>query len=222
MKILHVSDTHGRFSQRFEEASVIVHTGDFMPNKTRGVRAIEPGHQEYWIRSVMPHLVEWCGDRPFLFMPGNHDFFDPCSIMRRAGISAHNLWEQGPKTVNGVHFGGVPFVPWMGGDWNYEAGEAEIEHYLTFLDDCDVFVTHCPPSGVLDRPYAGFGGRPGSIGSVAIRGYVEKRRPKWHLCGHCHECGGQREMLDETMVVNGATSARVIDIDAPPPHGGKE
>jgi Icc-related predicted phosphoesterase len=208
MKLLHLSDTHGRHSQPFPEAEAILHTGDLLPNKTRGNRHIEPGYQEHWLRSVLPTLITWTAGRPFLFMPGNHDFFDPCPIMRRAGIEAHNLWEDGPKTIDGVRFAGVPHVPWFGGDWNHEAPEAEIEHHLSLLPSVDVLVTHCPPHGVLDNALAPFG-RSNAIGSRAIREYVDSRNPTWHLFGHCHEQGGASHEGGGTRFVNGACHAAV-------------
>ena len=211
MVILHISDTHGRMSKPFREASVVVHTGDLLPNKTRGDRYVEPGHQTEWLRSVMHELAKWVGTRPFLFMPGNHDFVDPCPGMRRAGIDAHNLHEEGPRSIDGVTFGGVPFVPYFGGEWNYEVSEAEIDYHLSNLKSVDVLVTHCPPLGVLDDANRGLGSRLGrSIGSKAIHAHVEQKQPRWHLCGHVHECGGSEVLLGKTRVVNSAGHAQVL------------
>jgi predicted phosphohydrolase len=43
-----------------------------------------------------------------------------------------------------------------------------------------VLITHGPPKRILDNDQ----------GSVALREAIEKRKIRWHLFGHIHECGG--------------------------------
>jgi len=73
---------------------------------------------------------------------------------------------------NGVRFAGLQGVP------------------------CEVLVSHEPPYGILDRAWTGR-----SIGSRAVRGLVERLRPRVVLCGHVHESPGV-DHLGETIVVN--------------------
>jgi Icc-related predicted phosphoesterase len=63
-------------------------------------------------------------------------------------------------------------------------------------EPCDVLVVHEPPRGVLDRAWNG-----AHIGSVAVRDYVQRHRPRLVVCGHVHESPGV-ERLGDTLVVN--------------------
>jgi predicted phosphodiesterase len=49
VKILHISDTHGRMPELRGEHDVIVHSGDMLPNRSFGISAIEETFQRYWV-----------------------------------------------------------------------------------------------------------------------------------------------------------------------------
>lgn len=231
MRVLHVSDTHG-YPSAFDapgDVKVIVHSGDLLPNhvfpSTPSARRSEERWQAQWTRDNTERLARLIGNRKFLFMPGNHDFGDACSLLRnRHGVDAWNLHVDGPKIVNGLVFGGIPFIPWMGGIWNHERPEEEIGvRFSDLLEEYapDVIVNHCPPYGVLDDAAIGYGGRANLIGSIAVRerllkfAYLPsgKYRPRWYLTGHCHECGGFEIEFAGIRVSNAATTTRVIDLD---------
>ncbi len=59
-----------------------------------------------------------------------------------------------------------------------------------------VLVPHHPPRGACDRAWFGLRG-----GTRALRGLVERRRPKAVLCGHIHEARGVARLFD-VLVVN--------------------
>lgn len=50
VKLTHISDTHGMLPRILQSSSIIVHSGDFLPNCTRGKRVIEEKYQEAWLR----------------------------------------------------------------------------------------------------------------------------------------------------------------------------
>ena len=209
LRLSHFSDTHGLPRKSVHaDADIIVHTGDLFPNKTRGHREIEPAYQQEWLRKTVHEWARWCGGKPFVYIAGNHDFFDPVPIMRRAGIDAHSA--DGPVEIGGWRFMGLPDVPWMGGEWNHERVEAEIaERFAHVLEwRPDVIVSHCPPYGVLDVAY---GNHIGST-SVATALLYGEHEPRAYLCGHCHEMGGKQAQLRNTIVSNAATTRRAVEV----------
>lgn len=220
MRILHLSDTHGNFPE-LSEADIVVHSGDLLPNWDPLQRRTEAKNQLQWVRERVERFKGWLGGRPFYFVPGNHDFVEFCSLLRRGGVDAWDLWHDGVKRVDGLVFGGLPFVPWFGGDWNWEVHEDEIAADLaeTMSLKPDVLVTHCPPYGVLDVPwqpssYYANGGQPRHIGSTAIANmlYHGEKTPRLLLCGHCHEDGGKVANIGETRVVNSATCQQIVEV----------
>jgi len=214
VKISHHSDTHGLPRQAVhDEADVIVLSGDLCPNRTRGHVDIEIAYQENWLARTGEQWRVWAKGKPLVLIPGNHDFFiDIARMLRRAGVAAHDVY-LASATIYGVTFLGLPDIPWMGGDWNHERGEQEIEaRFATVLDERpDVVVNHCPPHGVLDEPYD-FGDY--HIGSTAFARLLGSHghEPKAYLCGHCHERGGRVERVRSTIVSNAATRRALIEI----------
>src|ERR1051325_2270861 len=100
MKIVHVSDTHGLLPE-LPSGDIVLHTGDFLPNRSRGVVDVETVHQMDWLRRHIIEIVDWIGDRPFLFVQGNHDYINPCPTLRDAGVDARNI-SCLSETVDGV------------------------------------------------------------------------------------------------------------------------
>lgn len=212
--LFHISDTHGLPRKKVvDRADVIVHTGDLFPNRTRGNRFVEVPYQTLWLEKTANDWAKWAGGRPVILVNGNHDYIDPVPIFRAHGIHAVNV-EGRVIDLHGFRFMGLPDIPWMGGEWNHERQEDEIdEHFNMIMDyEPDVVVAHCPPYGILDTPDA-YGGA--HIGSTAISNALSYRDhvPLAYLCGHCHERGGRKDMVRGMIVSNAATSANVIEIE---------
>lgn len=214
MKILHISDTHGGMPLLQAEGDIVVHSGDMMPNRSFGIREIEYTFQRYWIEDVSARMKAWIGDRPFLFTPGNHDYIDPTPVMRDADIDARLLCN-GSLTVDGVRFYGSPWTPMFCG-WNWmcsDAGEMHgnlapaVEGFE--LGEIDVFVSHGPMFGVLDRNASGE-----RCGSKVLREVMQNAEhpPKLFLHGHIHEGCGVQGWSRGVIVSNAACSQRVLTV----------
>lgn len=226
VQIAHFSDTHGLPRKRVpDSASIIVHTGDLFPNKTRGHRDIEPAYQREWLIKTISDWKAWIGGRPFVYVSGNHDFFDPIEIMKRAGIDAYGvshreltkIWLASSMTNNGklvderfITFAGIPDIPWMGSEWNHERHEAEISaRFAEVLAlESDVIACHCPMYGVLDVAY---GNHIGST-SIATAMLYGEHEPLAYLHGHCHEAHGEARIRN-TLVSNAATVRRAVNLE---------
>lgn len=231
-EIIHISDNHSTFPTLPPEIQVVVSSGDFLPNKTRGIREIEERFQTQWVIENIPKFKTWLGDRRFLFCSGNHDFIDPCPILRKEGINATNI-TLSKREHNGVSFYGFPYIPWIGGEWNYECHSNDMYLYVqklkeVLLQGVDVLVAHCPPYGILDADFVIRDG-PHSIvvpkwtehcGNLHLTNLLsyqmdeipEHLRPKYLLTGHMHQHYGWSEMFGIT-ISQAATQVHTLEIN---------
>lgn len=212
MKILHISDTHGSFPPFMQgEYDVIVHSGDLLPNKTRGNRDTELEFQKDWLRRNISRFDRWIGTKPFLFCPGNHDYFNPIPALKMAGFEAIDLANEFIEYM-GVKFYGFPWVPRFTGEWNYELYNLDLRDKVweALAQGAEVLVAHCPPYGLLDHNVYGE-----CCGSLPLTDYINYEagpKPKWILSGHLHESGGGVAMFNGITVVNSATTCRIIEV----------
>jgi Icc-related predicted phosphoesterase len=217
--LLHISDTHGGLFPLDASGDVIVHSGDILPNRTRGIRPIEEAYQHACIERDADRLRAWIGGRKLLLVPGNHDFIDVAAALRGIGIDATEIGEE-PLDVDGVRFLGFKWVPWFTGEWNNEISEREMAERLRpiegWLDTgtIDVLVTHSPMYGVRDRNAAGE-----RCGSRALRDVLQRARhlPSFLLHGHIHEASGYQGWSRGMVVSNAAGSQCLVKLEAEAP-----
>lgn len=217
MKIMHVSDTHGYFPELDGEFDLVVISGDFLPNKfvhvfcsrSKECYMYERKFQYEWVFQNAEKIKLWTKNKPIVFCMGNHDFFNPCRLLKDMGVYIVDATDQF-HAVLGANFYGFPYVPILNGIWNNERSgqdmHDEIQKMQKRLIDLnkfgsiDVFIAHCPPYGILDR----VGNE--NIGSVHLANlltYSFPKLPKLFLCGHVHESNGLMEM-DEMKISNAA------------------
>lgn len=228
LNIFHFSDSHGRVPSVVPsiEYDVVVCSGDLLPDryprKEERLRLNlpysmpgSPARQEQWLRTQLPKFQALARGKPFLFTPGNHDFYDPVPMLREAGIDAHDLTDT-IVTVGGLRFYGFPYVPWCGGGWNHELtpqGMAmKVAEVVVALEDSlfDVLVAHCPPYKLLDRAKNGQDcGNPYML--KALLDMAPEKLPKAYLCGHVHTSAGDGDFRG-MYVSNAATTMRLIPI----------
>lgn len=212
MRILHVSDTHGQFDPLSTDGDVVVHSGDLMPNRTFGIAQVEHAFQRYWVEDNAKRIRDWVGSRPFLLTLGNHDFIDPTQYLRDVGLDARLLHDG--VELGGVRFCGFPWTPTFY-DWAWMCGPVEMaERLRPAVDlmnrgDVDVFVSHGPMYGVLDRNRDGT-----RCGCKVLRETMQTVDvpPKLLLHGHIHEAAGWLGWSNGMTVSNAARTQRVLDI----------
>jgi Icc-related predicted phosphoesterase len=229
LRLLHVSDNHSilyPFCDGYETADLIVHSGDFLPNK-QGTRNSaeayqeELKYQENWLYHHEEHLKKWIGNKEFIFCPGNHDFIDPTHAMRRMGINAVSICNR-RHVSHGLQFYGFPFIPWCGGRWNFEKTPQDMRNQLAPVigminaREIDVLVAHAPIYGILDKNQYNT-----PLGITAMRDAFNDeiyRMPKAYLCGHVHGNQGltawvHPETSEAMLISQAATTSRLVEIE---------
>jgi Icc-related predicted phosphoesterase len=189
VKLLLFSDLHAdagaarKLVERARDADVVVGAGDFGNVRRHVGVCIDV------LRAI---------DRPAVLVAGNNESTEELAEACRAWPQAHVLHGSGVTLAGVVFFGvggGIPVTPF--GDWSYDFTEEEAADLLADCPDGCVLVSHSPPNGAVDVSTSGR-----SLGSVAVREAVVRRRPRLVVCGHIHACAGQQAMLGRTPVVN--------------------
>lgn len=245
MIICHTSDNHGFqykvdgeivsiFPDIKEEFDVFVCSGDFIPDGHWGPhRDLDLLHQsekyqEYWVNKYAPDIKKWTHNKPFLFCSGNHDFINPCKILKKHGINAIDLDDKVVEFM-GLTFYGFPYIPFMVDNWNHERNaqdmNTECNRMLSRLKDAgkedqlDILVSHCPIYGILDFTINHGREHIGNAQMAHTLSYKMKKLPILYLCGHNHDQGSETAQLgsfdraEQMFISNAATTYRIINLD---------
>ena len=181
MKILHISDTHGKHQilKDLPNADVIVHTGDIT----------EDGTEE-----EVKDFIEWFSGLSYahkIFIAGNHDNCLYGANIEGLPDNVHYLCNDG-ITIDGIKFYGVPMFLHDDLDGNLP------ELFGRIPDDTDVLLTHQPPLGILDEQ-DGI-----NYGDYTLFKRVMDVRPKCHLFGHLHHTEKTQEVFRRVRFSNAA------------------
>ena len=179
MRILHISDTHGRHRLLHDlpPADVIVHSGDVTDN----------GEDEEVL-----DFVEWFESLDYahkLFIAGNHDTDLYGATLDGLPESTHFLYNSG-IIIEGINFYGIPYFvnDVKSGTFN------RMVHAVPF--STDVLITHLPPLGILDSAAM-------HESSFELLQKVYEIKPYLHLFGHSHQDEGI-EIIDGITFSNAA------------------
>ncbi len=124
-----------------------------------------------------------------LAVPGNMDKKEVLRILEDKGVSVHEKVVDF-KGYRVMGFGGSSTTP-FGTPMEFE--DSEIERRISGLD-ADIALFHDTPHGLFDW----IGDK--SVGSKAIRKWIEEKKPKLVFCAHIHEHKGVAK-LGETLLV---------------------
>lgn len=144
-----------------------------------------------------------------VFVTGNHD---NQSMSQFDWDDAEYLSDSGTE-FEGLKIWGSPWTKSFIGmnphckAFTLDTEEQLAEKWALIPDDTDILVTHSPPFRVLDENRYGI-----ECGSPTLRWRLDEIKPKLHVFGHIHECGGQKiyykhqmqENCSSTICVNAA------------------
>lgn len=193
MKILHISDTHGRHKELADlpQADMVIHSGDF-----------SFGESEEEIIS----FLNWFLDLPYrhkILVAGNHDGVLYDARLEGLDANCHYLCNSGVE-IDGFRFYGLPmFIQ------DYLNGRME-KNMENIPAGIDVLVSHQPPYGILDHSDST------NYGSHNLLARVGAIAPRLHLFGHIHASNGET-MLGSTRFVNSAIASEDY-LSLQPPH----
>ena len=181
MKILHISDTHGKHQilKDLPNADVIVHTGDIT----------EDGTEE-----EVKDFIEWFSGLSYahkIFIASNHDDCLYGANIEGLPDNVHYLCNDG-ITIDGIKFYGVPMFLQDDLDGNFP------ELFGRIPADTDVLLTHQPPLGILDEQ-DGI-----NYGDYTLFKRVMDVWPKCHLFGHLHHTEKTQEVFRRVRFSNAA------------------
>jgi uncharacterized protein len=188
MRLLAFSDLHrdldgaAQLAERSPEADVVIGAGDFA--------SVHEGLDE-----MIAALAAI--DTPTLIVPGNNETEEALREAASAWPAATVLHGETAELEGMVFFGlgaGVPITPW---DWSFDLSEEQAAERLANCPSDAVLVVHSPPLGHADRSGTG-----DHLGSTAILGAIEERRPSLAVCGHIHESWGTQSTLGPTRIAN--------------------
>jgi len=162
MKVfIHGTDFHGSLPHpdRFPKgADFLVLTGDMAPHNVRGNfellkngfriinREGEASYQSRWVEKQLKPWAEVLEPSHVIYVPGNHDFFDPTLHFEHTIAVGSKAFE-----LEGVKFGIATGIPRIIGEWNDEVSEYDFNNRLMDLPkDTQMLLTHAGPYGMLD------------------------------------------------------------------------
>ena len=199
MKLLLFSDLHinktraTEIVEKSRSADVVIGAGDFA-TVHRGL-------------DIMADILKAI-NKPSVVVPGNGETFEELNKAFSVWRSCHVLHGSGVN-LDGVDYygigGGVPVTPF--GSWSYDFTEEEARVLLRNCPDQAILISHSPPRGILDVASNGQ-----SLGSLAVKECIETKKPKLVVCGHIHESGGKKEMVEDTLVVNAGPKAMLVEL----------
>lgn len=185
MKILHISDTHGRHMElNLVPADVLCFTGDESNSRVPHLNHTEFLAFVAWL-ATKRHLY-----KHVIFVAGNHSSFmfhnqkEATEILESIGVIVLNKTS---VVIDGLKFYGDPITPTFG-DWCYTTSRSKLnKHWELIPVDTDVLLTHGPPLGILDltenRDYS-----LQQCGDSALLKRIKKLpNLKAHLFGHIHD-----------------------------------
>ena len=178
MRMLHISDTHGKHHllKNLPKADVIVHSGDVSFSDTEN--------------EVLEFMNWFCDlDYPHkIFVAGNHDDCLYGEQIEDLPDNCHYLCHSGVE-IEGVKFWGTPL-------FMADTKNGRIEQLMTQIPtNTSVLISHSPPYGILDLD------NNTNRGSTDLLQAVLKIKPTYHLFGHIHRAYGI-EKSNDTVFIN--------------------
>ena len=181
MKIVAISDTHGKHEQLvLPHGDILVHAGDISMKGTE---------------NEIESFLLWFKAQNYtykIFIAGNHDFFferhSENEIQKFIPPDVIYLNDSGIE-IAGLKFWGSPITPWFM-NWAFNRRRAyEIVRYWDLIPtDTDVLITHGPMFGRLDENKDGE-----HVGCKDLLLKSEELKIKAHIFGHIHESYGSLE-----------------------------
>lgn len=201
-----IADLHGRMPAVRPDSYLVLLAGDLCPDGGLD-------RQREWLHGPFSRWLERL-PCPCVAVPGNHDLFLETGPVALPNCRLTCMFEV--CEVAGVRIATQPLVLDGGA---FKGSEEEIEEGLAGVPPgIDVLLSHNPPLGILDSPSAAH-----HPGSLALRHFCWKQRPRLCLFGHIHEARGHVSWRDTYFVnctLGAGCDSRGNPVPAPHPPWG--
>lgn len=193
MKIVAMSDLHGKVLPEVPVCDVLVIAGDICPDNSytarQGYHRVCAEKQRDWLDATFIPWLQHTRERAqhVVLIWGNHDFIGKYPHLWPEWPEGVTLLHDSGIEINGVAFWGTPWTSVPGHRWALDQPDyLNAKHYEKMLTaPVDVLVSHGPAHGFVDQVIGGE-----SVGSAALLCVIEQTTPLLHLCGHIHEARG--------------------------------
>ena len=192
MKIMFISDTHGRHLEindlygELPYVDMIIHSGDC----TR--------YGEYEETNLFLKWYATQNAKHKVLIAGNHDFVFQNEERKNTLLANNNditYLEDEFVKIDGIGIYGSPWSP-VYGMWAFMKHRNremdEVWQKVPTDGSVDILVTHTPRYGRHDVSVRGNY----HVGCEMLANRINDINPKVHVCGHIHECGGM--IVEET------------------------
>ncbi|MFP3945312.1 MAG: metallophosphoesterase [Archaeoglobaceae archaeon] len=191
MRFLVMGDIHGRMPGfDYNEIDAVLIAGDFTN-----------GRDNEFVAEVLDSLPV-----QVFAVPGNMERKGAIDILDRRRVNVHlNPLKFQDLTIFG--YGGSNPTPF---DTPFEVEDDRIDEELSSFGGGDIGLFHAPPYGYFDK-IDGY-----SVGSRAIRKWIDEHKPTLAVCAHIHEHKGVARMGDTVLVKVGMAckgEAAVVEIE---------
>lgn len=217
MKVVAISDTHGKLNFKVPPCDLLIHAGDVCPDFAPG-SSWGGDMQLQWLKSKFINWFDAQDAASFYFTLGNHDFLSRVSdygpdLRARAKLdSLVEIYTEDAKLVK------IWFSPWSNefGSWAWMLPpELLAKKYAEIPDDVDIIVSHQPPYGFGDEipeQYLRFqddGDR--HVGSKQLLETIKRVKPSHVICGHIHNGRGDYQYYHENGTITTVYNAAMVN-----------
>ena len=174
-----ISDLHG-YHPKLEGGDLLIVAGDLTGDDK------EQSYQKFY---------QWLDASPYekkIVIAGNHDN-NICTEEIECLRNCIYLCDSGTELENGLKIWGSPWTKTFEGmnpkckAFTIDTEEELAIKFSLIPDEIDILITHMPPLDIFDKTFKGK-----HVGSSSLRETVISRiKPKLHVFGHIHECGGK-------------------------------
>ncbi len=149
------------------------------------------------LHNGLPETMELLSDfaDKAIYVPGNNETFEALKGATDAFVIHQECVDIDGLKIAGLGCAVPPLPPTAWG--SFDMTEDDAEAVLAQMESADILMSHSPPKGVVD-----FHADLGSLGSVAVRGWIKTCQPKLVLCGHIHDCWGQSAEIGSSQIFN--------------------
>jgi Icc-related predicted phosphoesterase len=227
MKLLIISDIHEqwyKFSPKkikdsltlIDYPEAILIAGDITNLGIEGINQLVKDTMLNWLEDLRDTF-----NCPLYWIPGNHDI--GCNNLYATNLNKSkscifNCLNQkmslpGFKlNIVGMSMSTCYDMPDLVNTWcnmtaKKETEKAYYEQFYDLVDKNTIILSHCPPLGILDSTDRGQ-----HIGSQELRKLIDTKSPLVVVCGHVHNCGGEKEIFKNTVVYNTANCWSIVEV----------